>query len=128
MGPHRGIEEYVFNLTGFLAVLLIYIWLDEFWLNSYNVQDYPSESRKVTRLLKFHPTSAIIGLALVVLAVFYKKLLSPNPAGFPAESKVFCSTGIFSLASEMQLRLLGLGFLQDGDVGVGVFPAGEEIL
>ncbi len=27
----------------------------------------------------------------------------------------------------LQLRVLRLGFLQDGDVGVGVFPEGEEI-
>ena len=28
----------------------------------------------------------------------------------------------------LQLRVLRLGFFQDGDVGVGVFPEGEEIL
>jgi hypothetical protein len=28
----------------------------------------------------------------------------------------------------LQLRVLHLGFLQDGDVGVGVFPEGKEIL
>src|SRR5438093_12337536 len=28
----------------------------------------------------------------------------------------------------LQLRVLRLGLLQDGDVGVGVFPEGEEIL
>jgi hypothetical protein len=28
----------------------------------------------------------------------------------------------------LQLRVLGLGLLQDGDVGVGVFPKGEEIV
>ena len=33
-----------------------------------------------------------------------------------------------SSASLVQLRVLRLGFLQDGDVGVGVFPEGEEIL
>ena len=27
----------------------------------------------------------------------------------------------------LQLRILRFGFLQDGDVGVGVFPKGEEI-
>ena len=30
--------------------------------------------------------------------------------------------------SLLQLCVLGLGFLQDGDVGVGVFPEGEEVL
>ena len=28
----------------------------------------------------------------------------------------------------MQLRVFGFGLLQDGDVGVGVFPEGEEVL
>ena len=28
----------------------------------------------------------------------------------------------------MQLRVLGLGFFQNGDVGVGVFPEREEVL
>src|SRR5437588_12145817 len=28
----------------------------------------------------------------------------------------------------LQLRVLRLGFFQDGDVGVGVFPKGEEVL
>ena len=33
-----------------------------------------------------------------------------------------------SLGQLLQLRVLRLGFLQDGDIGVGVFPEGEEIL
>jgi hypothetical protein len=28
----------------------------------------------------------------------------------------------------LELRVLGLGLLQDGDVGVGFFPEGEEVL
>jgi hypothetical protein len=32
-----------------------------------------------------------------------------------------------SVVRLLQLRVLGLGLLQDGDVGVGVFPEGEEI-
>ena len=29
--------------------------------------------------------------------------------------------------SQLQLRVLRLGFLQDGDVGIGVFPEREEV-
>jgi hypothetical protein len=29
--------------------------------------------------------------------------------------------------SEMQLRVLGFGLLQNGDVGVGVFPESEKV-
>jgi len=31
-------------------------------------------------------------------------------------------------AKLLQLRVLGFGFLEDGDVGVGVFPESKEIL
>ncbi len=77
------VEEYVFYLTGFMAVLLIYLWLGEYWLAAYNTADYRTESKKIARLLRFHPTSMILGIALVVAAIFYKKTLSPVHEGFP---------------------------------------------
>ena len=46
-------EEYVFYLTGFLTVLLLYIWLGEFWLAAYNVIDYPGEARKCVACCSF---------------------------------------------------------------------------
>jgi hypothetical protein len=79
------IEEYVFYLTGFLAVLLLYVWLGEFWLAAYNVADYPGEARKMRRLLQFHPTSLILAVVLIAAAWFYKKHLAlpDDRAGFP---------------------------------------------
>jgi hypothetical protein len=79
------VEEYVFYLTGFLAVLLLYIWFGEFWLAAYNVLDYPGEARRMRRLLQFHPTSLIIAAALIGAASFYKKdfALPEDRAGFP---------------------------------------------
>lgn len=79
------LEEYVFYLTGFLAVLLLYVWLGEFWLAAYNVPDYPSEARKVRRLLQFHPTSLITAVVLIGAAWLYKKHLAlpEDQAGFP---------------------------------------------
>jgi hypothetical protein len=35
LGGSVPMEEYVFYLTGFIAVLLIYVWLDEYWLLAY---------------------------------------------------------------------------------------------
>jgi len=35
------------------------------------------------------------------------------------------STIDFAESPSLQLRVLGLGLFQDGDVGVGVFPEGE---
>ena len=34
----------------------------------------------------------------------------------------------FAMEPSLQFRVLGFGLLQDGDVGVGVFPEREEIL
>ncbi len=72
-GPAIGgpvpIEEYVFYLTGFMAVLLLYIWMDEYWLAAYNVPDYPTEAKRISRLLRFHPTSVVVGVALIAMAI-----------------------------------------------------------
>ena len=78
-------EEYAFYLTGFLAILLLYVWLGEFWLAAYNVPDYLAEARKMRRLFEFHPTSLILALILICGAWFYKKHLAlpADQAGFP---------------------------------------------
>jgi hypothetical protein len=45
LGRPVPVEEYAFYLTGFVAVLLLYVWLSEYWLAAYTVGDYPSEAR-----------------------------------------------------------------------------------
>jgi hypothetical protein len=84
-GKPVPLEEYIFYLTGFLADLLLYVWLGEFWLAAYNVPDYPGEARKMRRLLQFHPTSLILALVLIGAAWFYKShLAAPQDRnGFP---------------------------------------------
>jgi hypothetical protein len=84
VGGAIPIEEYIFYFTGFLAVLLIYVWLDEYWVAAYSVPDYHGEALQVRRLFGFHLSSLLVGLALFVAAIVYKKLLSPYPVGFPA--------------------------------------------
>jgi hypothetical protein len=93
VGTPVPVEEYVFYLTGFLCVLLIYVWLDEYWLVAYNVPDYPGESKKISRLFQFHPTSAIVGAVLIVMAVVYKKMFSASPDGFPGYFIVLVAGG-----------------------------------
>jgi hypothetical protein len=44
------------------------------------------------------------------------------------EKRQTAQNGFVSLLELLQLRVLRLGLFQDGDVGVGVFPEGEEIL
>lgn len=79
------VEEYVFYFTGFVAVLLLYVWLSEYWLAAYTVADYPTEARRMRRLLHFHPASLIVAVILICAAWFYKKHFAPVPDrdGFP---------------------------------------------
>src|ERR1700686_131068 len=85
LGRGVTIEEYVFYFTGFLADLLLYVWLGEFWLAAYNVTDYPAEARRVLRLLQFHPVSLVLAVVLIGSAWLYKKTfaLPQDRAGFP---------------------------------------------
>jgi len=86
------IEEYIFYFTGFVAILLIYIWLDEYWLAAYNVPDYKAESQQITRLLQFHPWSLVVGVVLIIAAIIYKKFHSPE--GFPGYFTVLVLGGL----------------------------------
>jgi hypothetical protein len=101
LGNPVPIEEYVFYLTGFLAVLLLYVWLGEFWLAAYNVADYPGEARKMRRLLQFHPTSLILAVLLIGAAWFYKKHCAPleDRAGFPGYFTVLVVGGLLPSVS-----------------------------
>src|ERR1700756_97310 len=83
LGGSVPLEEYLFYFTGFLAILLIYVWSGEYWLAAYRVPDYSGDARQVSRLLKFHPTSLLVGAALIGAAILYKKLRSPFPDGIP---------------------------------------------
>jgi hypothetical protein len=98
LGGPVPVEEYVFYFTGFVAVLLIYIWLDEYWLVAYNVPDYATESKKIRRLLQFHPISLALGLALIGFAIAYKKFVSHSP-GFPGYFTFLVAGGIVPAVS-----------------------------
>jgi len=83
VGGRIPVEEFVFYTAGFVFVLLLYVWCDEFWVGAYNVPDYAGESAKVGRLLRFDPWSLVVGVVLVAAAVAYKKLLAADGEGFP---------------------------------------------
>ena len=99
LGGNVPIEEYIFYFTGFVAVLLIYVWLDEYWLAAYNVPDYAGEAKDIQRLLRFHPSSLIVGMVLIGAAILYKKFRSPFPAGFPGYFIVLVAGGLVPSAS-----------------------------
>ncbi len=82
LGGGVPIEEYLFYFTGFLAVLLLYIWLDEYWLSAYSIPVDSAERTNFKRLLQFHPASLILGLALIAAAILFRKFFVTAP-GFP---------------------------------------------
>lgn len=83
LGGGIPVEEFVFYLTGFMLVLLSYLWADEYWVRAYNIPDYRSEAKDLRRIAQFHAPSVLLGAALIAGASIYKKGFSPSPEGFP---------------------------------------------
>ncbi len=75
-------EEYVFYFTGFVAILLLYIWLDEYWLAAYSVPVNSRERAEFDRLLRFHPQSVVWAALLIAAAIAYRRVFVAEP-GFP---------------------------------------------
>jgi hypothetical protein len=83
LGHWVPVEEYVFYFTGFITILLLYVWLSEYWLAAYTVEDYRGEARALSKLMKFHPMSMVVGAVLIAGAVVYKKWFSQVHDGLP---------------------------------------------
>ncbi len=82
LGGGVPVEEYVFYFTGFVAVLLIYIWLDEYWFAAYSVPADARERAQFDRLLHFHLQSLVWAVLLIAAAILYRRIFVPAP-GFP---------------------------------------------
>jgi len=83
IGGPIPIEEFVFYLTGFMLVLLSYIWCDEYWMAAYNVPDYKAAAQGIPRIVRFHFASVVLGVVLIAAAIVYRKFLSGAPEGLP---------------------------------------------
>jgi hypothetical protein len=99
IGGSVPVEELVFYLAGFVFVLLLYVWCDEYWAGAYNVPDYAGESQTVGRLLRFDPRSLLAGSLLVAAALAYKKLLAEDREGFPLYFVYLTSAAVVPSAS-----------------------------
>ncbi|MGA7926456.1 MAG: hypothetical protein WCA20_10685 [Candidatus Sulfotelmatobacter sp.] len=101
LGRPVPIEEYIFYFTGFHAVLLVYVWLGEFWLAAYNMPDYSGEAKKMRRLLQFHAASLILAVILTAAAWFYEKHLAlpEDQAGFPGYFTLLVAGGLLPAVS-----------------------------
>lgn len=94
LGHWVPLEEYIFYLTGFITILLLYVWLSEYWLAAYSVEDYRGEARALPKLLQFHPTSLIMGFILIGSAIAYKRWFSDVPEGLPGYFIVLVAGGL----------------------------------
>ena len=94
VGGSVPVEEYIFYFTGFLTVLLIYVWASEYWLSAYNEPDFENEAKQAGRLIGFHLESLLVAVALICVAFLYKKLRSPSPEGFPGYFAVLVLGGL----------------------------------
>jgi len=83
LGGPIPIEEFIFYLTGFMLVLLSYIWCDEYWMSAYNVPDYEEAARDILRIVRFHFASVVLGVGLIAAAIVYRKFVSGASGGFP---------------------------------------------
>jgi hypothetical protein len=83
LGGPIPIEEFAFYASGFMVVLLAYVWADEYWMAAYNVPDYRQGVKGIPRIVGFHWPSLLVGIAVLAWAVFYKRVLSSSPEGFP---------------------------------------------
>ena len=92
-------EEYVFYFTGFVCVLLLYIWLDEYWLSAYSIQTEFAERKQFRRLLKLHPESIVLAALLVAGAIVFKKYFS-HTSGFPGYF-IFLALGALTPSSAL---------------------------
>jgi len=77
------VEEYVFYLTGFLCVVLLYVWFDEYWLSAYTVPGANANRITFDRLLRFHPQSLVLAVVLIAGAFAYRRFVVPGLPGFP---------------------------------------------
>lgn len=79
------VEEFGFYTFGFLAVLLLYIWCDEYWFKAYNIPNYHSETSKLKKLTVIHWNSLTYTIIMVILALIIKKFgTHGHNEGFPA--------------------------------------------
>ena len=95
IGGPIPIEEFVFYVSGFALVLLLYLWCDELWLQSYNRSDrsYAERATNMAKIFRrcstpaflkmlINVNSLIIAAFLCLLAIIYKSVISQS-SGFP---------------------------------------------
>jgi hypothetical protein len=78
------IEELGFYFFGIVAVLLVYVWGDEFWFGAYNADDSARRNTRLRQMISIHPGSALFGVIIFAVGWLYKRY-APHASheGFP---------------------------------------------
>ena len=81
--PAFPIEEFGFYTTGILFVLLVYNWLDIYWLKAYDPDFYYTHSPKMKKMISIHYPSIIIALLVIVVSFVIVEYIETNYERFP---------------------------------------------
>jgi len=82
------IEEFFFYFFGSLAIVLIYVWCDQCWLDAYNCKNDYGNRRSIARHISFkniHWPSGLIGFSGFTLGLCYRLYFNDKNevSGFP---------------------------------------------
>ncbi len=76
------IEELFFYFFGFVCILLVYIWGDEYWFEKYQYTGAEKKGAGIKTIAGFHVKAVILGFALLFLAALLKQFLNPSSLHF----------------------------------------------
>jgi hypothetical protein len=74
-GQHIPIEEVLFYILGGMAIVLVYIWADEYWMKAYNLRQQRTNEDlfgALFKLVEFSPHALAVGLGLFVGGIILK--------------------------------------------------------
>ncbi len=78
------VEEIFFYFFGFVCILLVYIWGDEYWFAQYQTPNRDVAVKSVLRVLGFHGRAFLLAIAAILLSIAIKAALNPSGYLFPA--------------------------------------------
>lgn len=82
------IEEFFFYFFGALAIVLIYVWCDQYWFSAYNHRDDSIRRSRIAKHIKWrnlHLPSALVGIFGFLVGFVYRLNLNQKEdvSGFP---------------------------------------------
>ncbi len=92
------IEEFGFYFFGSFAIIMMYVWTNEYWLSAYKVCDDESRRGELVRRFRWsmlYWRSLWIGLGIVIFGFIYRNFFSSAEPGIPGYLIFLTTIGIF---------------------------------